>query len=274
MSLRIDAGPWTGGNDPVEWLRGRFAYGPSVRSWIPDEFQSYARILHPAHLWKEDKGSVATKSVTWQEVSVWSGKSLHHASSIHDLSLRLDGTPWSEQGASLPLEGQLELPLLDRLATELAKATSTPSAVWLLVWHGYQGSGALFRREGGRGRLESIQRRFPRMPRFTRAPLDHIAEVEISPSLTASGRKYVLEHGSLGRSSNGREVNPVERPPSFWWPEDRAWFVSTDIDSSSTYVGGSAGLIGQLLDDDLLEVFAASLDDPHDAPNSIPDPQP
>ncbi len=27
--------------------------------------------------------------------------------------------------------------------------------------------------------------------------------------------------------------------PNLWWPQDRAWFVATDIDLMSTYVGSS-----------------------------------
>src|SRR5690349_23203664 len=34
---------------------------------------------------------------------------------------------------------------------------------------------------------------------------------------------------------------------NLWWPDDRAWCVVTDIDLTSTYVGGSAGCIGELL---------------------------
>lgn len=54
-----------------------------------------------------------------------------------------------------------------------------------------------------------------------------------------------------------------EHPPSFWWPEDRTWFASSDIDSSSTYVGGSKELIEQILHDSSLEAFPADLSDPY-----------
>jgi hypothetical protein len=46
-----------------------------------------------------------------------------------------------------------------------------------------------------------------------------------------------------------------------WWPQDHAWFVSTDIDVPSTYVGGPASLVDALLEDDVLEVFPADLAD-------------
>lgn len=52
--------------------------------------------------------------------------------------------------------------------------------------------------------------------------------------------------------------------PAFWWPDDRAWFVSTEIDAQSTYVAGRAELIDRLLATDGLEVYPAALDDPFD----------
>ncbi len=40
---------------------------------------------------------------------------------------------------------------------------------------------------------------------------------------------------------------PSEQSASLWWPADRAWFVATDIDLVTTFVGGSAGCIDDLL---------------------------
>lgn len=50
--------------------------------------------------------------------------------------------------------------------------------------------------------------------------------------------------------------------PSIVWPEDRRWCVVTPFQFSSTYVAGSADLIGKLLDPrDRIDVRVASLDD-------------
>jgi hypothetical protein len=261
--LRIDATPEKDG-EPLEWLRGRLVYGRSVGSWIPNDFDRYARILHPARLWEETDGNVVTRAVPWSDVSVWSGKPLHRTSSIHDLARRPDGTLWSDQGAALPLEGQLEPLYLDRLVEALGEETSTPGVLWLLLWSGYRGSGTLLRKT-------EQPTRVPRRPKFLRTSLRpqradsaHESEMELSQSLSAGGRKYLLHQGSIEAPSEDTERSVLEEPPSFWWAADRAWFVSTDIDSSSTYVGGSPGLIDRLLEDELLEVFPASLNDPYD----------
>ena len=268
VTLRIEATP-AESDESVEWLRGRLLYGPSVASWIPDGFESCARILHPAHQWEESNGSVVVKTVSWKDVGAWSGKPLHRASSIQDLGMRSDGTPWSGPGASLPLEGQLEPPCLDRLADALANVTSTPATLWFLVWNGYQGAGTvLLAAEGGDRSVKAIRRRSLRASRSRLAEADLASKVEISTSLTASGRTYVLQRGSLDPASNDRRADPLDRPPSFWWADDLSWFICTDIDSSSTYVAGSPRLIDQLLGDDLLEVFLASRDDPFDGVSS------
>ena len=48
--------------------------------------------------------------------------------------------------------------------------------------------------------------------------------------------------------------------PNLWWPEDRAWFVATEIDFMETYIGGSTECIDQLLSDPAVEAFLVSID--------------
>ena len=51
--------------------------------------------------------------------------------------------------------------------------------------------------------------------------------------------------------------------PSFWWPEDRRWFVATPGHMRTTYLGGSRGLVDRLLADGRLEAFPAEASDDH-----------
>jgi hypothetical protein len=51
--------------------------------------------------------------------------------------------------------------------------------------------------------------------------------------------------------------------PSFWWPEDRRWFVATPDHKRTTYLGGSRRLIDRLLADGRLEAFPAEASDDH-----------
>jgi hypothetical protein len=82
---------------------------------------------------------------------------------------------------------------------------------------------------------------------------------------TRCWRRYLLYRGPVGAVTNfWFEPNPVRESPAFWWPEDRAWFVSTEIDAQSTYVAGPGELIERLLATEGLEVHPATLDDPFD----------
>jgi hypothetical protein len=219
MGIRVDPTRLKD-REPLEWLRGQLVFGRSVGSWIPDGFERHVRILHPAHLWEGASGNnTVARAVPWTELSAWSGKPLHRASSIHDLVSRADGTSWRRQGTSLPLEGQLDPPYINRLSAILAEVTTTPSAVWLLIWHGYAGPGATYSLAPGR----PIRSRRPSLSKEPeRAPV-----VKISPSLTGSGRKYFLHRGSIEASSDDHDQSVSQEPPSFWWPADRAWFIST-----------------------------------------------
>ena len=70
-------------------------------------------------------------------------------------------------------------------------------------------------------------------------------------------RNYLLYQGRLEQIA-GFYTNFRSNPPNIWWPTDRAWFVATDIDLDSTYVGGSVECIEALLGQDVLEAVPAN----------------
>jgi hypothetical protein len=45
------------------------------------------------------------------------------------------------------------------------------------------------------------------------------------------------------------------------WPADRSWFVASDTDLDSTYLGGSVGLVGALVEHPGLEVWPVAATD-------------
>lgn len=220
----------------VDWLFEKLDWGDSLRSWMPTGFERYVRILHPAHIGIGKEWSTREVSVPWTTVSEWSGVPLHATSHIQDLMVRVDGHDWRRrgEGGSEPRQGELETAPLSCLLKHLAEKTSVPREIWMLIWSGYGG------------------------------PADIIGlPIEVSEQLTASGRKYILRLGEILSSEEERQDSLFEHPPSFWWPADRTWFASSDIDASSTYVGGSKELIEELLSDPSLETFPADLDDPY-----------
>jgi hypothetical protein len=52
---------------------------------------------------------------------------------------------------------------------------------------------------------------------------------------------------------------PFDQSPNLWWPEDRAWFVTSEIDFAWTYVGGDNSLVEALVSDSRLEALPVVL---------------
>ena len=222
----------------MEWVARKLDWTRTLRPWMPDGFERYVRVLHPAfvRVSEEEKG-VREISVPWSTVGEWSGKPVNATSHIQDLMLRADGITWTEQGREglAPSQGQMDSESLGRLLTHVTEETTTPNEIWMLIWTGYGG------------------------------PPDVVGlPVEVSWFLGATGRHYVLRRGSILSTPDGPDGPAFENPPTFWWPADRSWFVVCDLDAASTYVGGSQKLIQRILRDTSLEVFPAQLDDPYD----------
>lgn len=216
-----------------------------VGHFIPEGFERHARLLHPAYHHQDGE-------VPWSRVAEWSGRELHPTVNFEDLATREDGRHWSSEGAAGPDE-ELSRSLCAHLSTILAQFTKTQDRSWFCLWVGY-------------GDIK----------------LDQPA-IEITPRISSSGRRYFLFRGPVKAVANLEFPNaaqplratgpwhggsdetilpPAFHSPNFWWPEDRAWFLSTEIDGPSTYIGGSEGLIARLLADTNLEVLSASVDDP------------
>jgi hypothetical protein len=221
----------------VDWLIGKLDCGHSLRSWIPSGFERYVRILHPAYIGIGKDWSTREVPVPWSSVSQWSGKRLHATSHIQDLMVRADGHDWRRRGEGgyEPRQRELESASLSCLLNHLAEKTSTSQEIWMLIWTGW----------GGMSDTVGLP-------------------VEVSESLTKSGRTYVLRLGAIDSSEKESEHTFDEYAPTFWWPVDRTWFVICDLDASSTYVGGPKELIAQILGDPSLEAFPANLDDSYD----------
>jgi hypothetical protein len=95
------------------------------------------------------------------------------------------------------------------------------------------------------------------------------------PRLELPGRHYLLFDAPLDvfadpgwAIKNGWDVRQT---PNQLWPADHSWFLASDIDLDSTVVGGSRGLVDELLARDGIEVLeipaAASLGSDADTVN-------
>jgi hypothetical protein len=136
--------------------------------------------------------------------------------------------------------------------------TSTPDAVWFAVWEGHgwdtatthiawngpldDETRAALDAERARLRDEDVRRN-----RAIRAALDALPAFETF-SFDAPFRHYFLLRGPVAAAT--RLDDPASpgsfQRPDLWWPDDRRWFVATDTDFWSLYVGGSEAFVDEL----------------------------
>lgn len=198
----------------------------AVGSLVPVVFDGYARVLHPA--WAGPGVPVRCETV-----AKWAGRHMHSLAQW-DFLFRpkaepSDPTPF----VAHPDTGGLPPGQLAALCDLLATHTSTPDLCFVGVWEGY-------------GWLAD-------------------SEWSASPTLRLDERTFLVRQGPLGialavgwRASNGGFV--IE-PPTILWPADRSWFVASDPDLDSTYIGGSNALIDAVLTHPDLEAWRATADD-------------
>lgn len=228
---------WAQDARPADWIAPRLhGFSVDTGSVIPGGFDAYCRLFHP--LRKHEPGA---NSRTWAEVAAHNGRIVHPEMQLHMISHAVGATP--EHYDLNDYINELEwgsLPLVERgiLVEVLRRHTTTPEQCWFCVWDGFGGID------------------FPTSQRV-RLPY----------------RDYVLYTGPIEIALAALDPGPDElatdptcqpwddQSPNLWWPEDRAWFVATEIDYAWTYVGGTEQLIESLLMTNGLEVLAAQLTD-------------
>ncbi len=81
-----------------------------------------------------------------------------------------------------------------------------------------------------------------------------------APTLQLPAREHWLVRGPIDLAVANLAEEPSEQSASLWWPADRAWFVATDIDLVTTFVGGSTACVADLLGHPLLETAQVPAD--------------
>ena len=219
------------------WVEDGFSTDfASVGALVPGGFEGYARVLHPAL-------DEAVQPVKWATVAEWAGR-VHHplmsfegiSSPVADHGLRLP--PWRED----PNHGSLDEEVATELSALLGQFTDTPEHCYFGVWEGYgqYSGGAALLTSDGRGR-----------------PLPPPRDIRRAQRLRGCDRNYLLYTGEL-QDITAFYANFLSEPPNIWWPADRAWFVATDIDLDSTYIGAGQECIDALFRHPALEAVPAA----------------
>jgi hypothetical protein len=126
----------------------------------------------------------------------------------------------------LPSEGALPADAAETLVASLRAFTATPDRCYFGLWDGFG---------------------VPELWAFA----SH-------PRLRLPHRAYFLFAGPIEAVPELR-LGDFHQPPNLWWPEDRAWFVATDIDLYDTYVGASEKAIERIVADRTLEAFKTTV---------------
>ena len=228
-STRIN---WAASTLDADWIASRVGdLGDGVTSVVPSGYEAYARILHPA--WSEGRTRDDDVPVRWREVAEWSGLDMTRLAQFHSIALSPNQDPGPAPYSRGPDEGSLSEPDLHPLVGSLSRWTSTPDDCFFCVWEGWG---------------------------YLGVP----PEVERGPRVRLPHRDYLLYRGTVGTVQVNVAESPWRQAPNLWWPQDRTWFVGSEIDLICSYVAGPEGLIDELLSAPVPEALLALPNDPLD----------
>lgn len=185
----------------------------------------------------------ADRDEPWVDLCCWGPSGYEAYARVLHLEPALVGDEQEQMNA----EGDLTDDRLAALVAVLAGHTSTPDDCFFGLWDGF---GEIHGGEAVAVISASTDGRHRPQPRPAPA---FDAEVLASPRVSIPARDYLLFRGPLAHA--GQWGAPELLPgwpnrinsPNLMWPADRAWFVATEIDEWWTGVGGSAGLVEDLL---------------------------
>lgn len=201
-----------------------------VGSLVPQGFERYARIFHPG--WRvEEQRRIP---VRWGDMAACTGRHAHPL--MHWDTISPPNT-MDNAGVERPDEGTMPrdvaLPLRDIL---LRHTRGDPC--WLGVWSGY-----------GRGYRAHVPQ-------------------PVASFDSGGGREWDLFRASLREAFLPVIGPPFEQTANLIWDAERSWWLTTDIEFDSSYIGGDEPLIEALLGSDKLETWPVAAED------GIADPDP
>lgn len=203
-------------------------FGKDVGSVIPEGFEAYARIFHPAYR-RTAVGKMIP--VRWRDIAAANGRSV--ATEMQATDIYKETSRFSLSGEELwgqqPSTGRLPREIAERLAAILPSHTQTPQSCWFGVWEGF-------------GDLRNLRLG--------------------TAMFSVPNRNLYLLHGTVDDALKSLSRSEwIFLSPNLWWPDDRAWCVATEIDFFWSYVGGSAACIQAILDDPELEALPTTPDE-------------
>jgi hypothetical protein len=229
----------------ADWVLANLRdFAGDVGSVVPACFERYARVFHPASRWVRDAseaderaarlweadGTVKwLKTVRWAEVAAANGRQMHPATQWGSIIGAGDFSGQPGVWDSAPEFGAPPLSVAAELVAVLAEFTGTPDRCWFGV------------------------------SEIWGSPLHE--HLQATPTFGTPYRTWQLVQGPLMPSAIVFPHRECALLADLWWPEDRAWFVGSDVDLRTTYVGASDACIRALLQTEALEALPTSVDD-------------
>ena len=197
--------------------------------YIPDGFDAYARLLHPADRLNDSGEHI---SVRWAEIAGWNGRTVHPWMNFRRIANIAQWNPSGhEEWGNPPNEGSLPSAECQVLAGLVQEFTESPNLHYFCFWDGY-------------GQEDF----FPALRRRPKVRIDIGFDI----------RNYFLFRGCLDYGMVEKAFQ--HKSPSIWWPADHAWCIVTDVDAMETWIGGSAACIERVLNHPQLEAFPITPD--------------
>ena len=192
-----------------------------VASIVPRGFERYARIFNPG--WRlEGRERVP---VRWADLANRTGCRAHALMQWQSIAASASDIQDPPDEGTLP-------PMVSGPLGDILSSHTGPESCWLAVWRGY---GGYYSEHVPKTRfIENASREWD----LFRAPL---AEMDIS--------FYAFVYYGVHQTAN------------MVWPDDRSWCLATGIDLNTSYMGGGAALIRDLLESEQLEVWPSAPDD-------------
>jgi hypothetical protein len=206
---------------PVSWVADALQgqTWATVSSFVPPVFPAYARVFHPAIRYDGD----VDVDVPWAEVARANGTAAHPLMEWGSITGSMDFFGEDNQTPlwdDAPAMGHLPEQVAAALVPVLRRHTSTPEDCWFGLSTSWGD--------------------------------------DLGAALDVPRRGFHLVRGPVELATVNLRPEPSNQSANAWWPADRAWFVATDVDLVTTYVGGSEALVADLLAEPRLEAAAAT----------------
>jgi hypothetical protein len=231
------------------WIAPRLegGFGGDVKQQVPNGYDAYVRIFHPAY---DRDGNPAT----WAEVAKTLGRTAHREMQWHRLVGVDDsfGNENSEWPGSDPSTGELDEIGLEVLRRILQTHTRDPKSCFfgLSTIHG------------------GVEESYPEAVQLSWPNRDFV--IFSGPLSAVDQLGYGQPNGGFvavfrSNSSDARPPKPSDhwwsRPPNLIWPADHSWYVAGEYDLDSTLVGGGSDLVDAILAAPELEAWSVERSD-------------